>query len=117
MWALCEAAAELVFRKHPVIDTDIAVPVDRLAEYLERIPKLMAVIDPGFTDIAVAYFGDGNIHYTVWPSEDDPEIEAALRVAIDAFAVEMDGSFSAEHGVGFCKLPSMARHKNSVALG
>lgn len=116
MWALREAAAELAFQRHPVIDTDIAVPLDRIAEYLDRIPERMAVIDPGFTDIAVAHFGDGNIHYTVWPSKNDPAVEAALRAAIDGLAVEMDGTFSAEHGIGLCKLPSMARHKNAFAL-
>jgi len=116
MWALREAAAELAFRKHPVIDTDIAVPVDRVAEYIERIPKLMAAIDPDFTDISVAHLGDGNIHYTVWPSKNDPTINAALRAGIDALAVDMDGTFSAEHGVGLCKLPSMKLHKNCIAL-
>ncbi len=116
IWAMREAAAELAFEKHPVIDTDVAVPLDRIADYLERIPGLMAEIDPGFTDIAVAHFGDGNIHYTVWPSKSDPDVEAALRAAIDALSVEMDGTFSAEHGIGICKMPSMARHKNAPAL-
>lgn len=116
IWALREAAAELAFQRHPVIDTDVAVPLDRIPDYLDRIPEIMAAIDPGFTDIAVAHFGDGNIHYTVWPSGSDPAVEAALRAAIDALAVEMDGTFSAEHGIGLCKLPSMVRHKNTVAL-
>ena len=116
MWALREAAADLAFRKHPVIDTDIAVPLDRIAEYLDRISEKMAGIDPGFTDIAVAHFGDGNIHYTVWPSRSDPEVESALRAAIDALAVEMDGTFSAEHGIGLCKLSSMVQHKSTSAL-
>lgn len=116
MWALREAAAELAFQRHPVIDTDIAVPLDRIAEYLDRIPERMAAIDSGFSDIAVAHFGDGNIHYTVWPSTNDPTVDAALRAAIDGLAVEMDGTFSAEHGIGLCKLPSMAKHKSGVAL-
>ena len=116
MWALREAAAELAFHRHPVIDTDIAVPLERIAEYMDRIPEIMRAIDPGFSDIAVAHFGDGNIHYTVWPSKNDPIVEAALRAAIDALAVDMGGTFSAEHGIGLCKLPSMARHKNVSAL-
>lgn len=116
MWALREAAAELAFHRHPVIDTDIAVPLERIAEYMDRIPGIMRTIDPGFSDIAVAHFGDGNIHYTVWPSKNDPIVEAALRAAIDALAVDMGGTFSAEHGIGLCKLPSMARHKNVSAL-
>jgi FAD/FMN-containing dehydrogenase len=30
--------------------------------------------------------------------------------------VELGGSFSAEHGIGLMKLPSMAAHKDPVAL-
>lgn len=116
MWALRESAAELSFQKHPVIDTDIAVPLDRVADYLETIPLLMAEIDHGFSDIAVAHLGDGNIHYTVWPSVADTSVNAALRAAIDQLAMDMNGTFSAEHGVGLCKLPSMIRHKGDVAL-
>ena len=35
---------------------------------------------------------------------------------MDAAAVSLGGSFSAEHGIGLMKLPSMRAHKDPVAL-
>nr|WP_298798973.1 FAD-binding oxidoreductase [uncultured Acetobacter sp.] len=116
LWKIREAAAEVAFCKHPVVDTDIAVPLDKISVYLDLIPLRMKAIDPDYTDIAVAHLGDGNIHYTVWPSKTDEALCSAIRTAIDDLAVELGGTFSAEHGVGLCKLDSMQKHKNPVAL-
>lgn len=116
MWARREAAAEISFHKHPVIDTDIALPMERVAEYLDRIDPLLQALDPGCQTLSVAHLGDGNIHYNVWPTSDDPALAARLRGQIDALAVEMAGTFSAEHGIGRSKLGTMARHKDPVAL-
>ncbi|MFP2871919.1 FAD-binding oxidoreductase [Acetobacter tropicalis] len=116
LWLLREAAAEISFHKHPVVDTDIAVPLDQVATYLRLIPSRMKKLDSHYTDIAVAHLGDGNIHYTVWPSRDDESLLQAMRIAIDDQAVALGGTFSAEHGIGLCKLQSMEKHKNCVAL-
>lgn len=116
MWVRREAAAEIAFARHPVLDTDIAVPIDRVADYLRRIEPRLRSIDPGCEVLSVAHLGDGNIHYTCWPSRDDAGLKAALRAEIDALATDMNGTFSAEHGVGLSKLAPMARHKDPVAL-
>lgn len=116
MWARREAAAEISFARRPVLDTDIAVPRDAVADFLRRIEPLLRAIDPGCEVLSVAHLGDGNIHYTCWPSRDDAGLKAALRAQIDALAVELEGTFSAEHGVGISKLAPMARHKDPVAL-
>jgi FAD/FMN-containing dehydrogenase len=41
----------------------------------------------------------------------------ALMEAVEDIVLDLGGSFSAEHGIGTSKLPSMARRKNKVALG
>ncbi|TGN51071.1 FAD-binding oxidoreductase, partial [Paracoccus liaowanqingii] len=116
MWARREAAAEIAFARRPVLDTDIALPRDMVPDFLRRIEPLLREIDPGCQVLSVAHLGDGNIHYTCWPSRDDPALKSALRAQIDALAVGMAGTFSAEHGVGISKLAPMARHKDPVAL-
>lgn len=116
MWARREAAAEISFRRNPVIDTDIAVPRDLVADYLRRIGPRLQARDPGCGLMSVAHLGDGNIHYTCYPTRDDPALMADLRAEIDALAMELNGTFSAEHGVGLSKLAPMARYKDPVAL-
>ncbi|MFT3689760.1 FAD-binding oxidoreductase [Paenirhodobacter sp.] len=114
MWARRESSAEISFRNPPVIDTDIAVPREDVARYLRDIEPRLRRVDPGCKVMSVAHLGDGNIHYNVWPT--DPALLDALRAEIDALAMEMQGTFSAEHGVGISKLAPMARYKDPVAL-
>ncbi|MGR3249760.1 MAG: FAD-binding oxidoreductase [Paracoccus sp. (in: a-proteobacteria)] len=116
MWSRREAAAEIAFARRPVIDTDIALPRDRVGDFLRDIESGLKALDPGCEVLSVAHLGDGNIHYTCWPSRDDAGLKDALRAEIDRLAVAMNGTFSAEHGVGLSKLGSMSRHKDPVAL-
>ena len=60
--------------------------------------------------------GDGNIHYTVFPSRDDPALAEAVVTRVEDVVQSLRGSFSAEHGVGLSKKASMARRKDPVAL-
>ena len=66
--------------------------------------------------MVVAHLGDGNLHYTAYPSRDDPALAETIRAAVDAVATALGGSVSAEHGVGLSKRAAMARHKDPVAL-
>jgi FAD/FMN-containing dehydrogenase len=43
-------------------------------------------------------------------------VKAALTNDIEALAVKLGGSFSAEHGIGQFRLAGMAAHKSAVAL-
>lgn len=116
MWARREAAAEVQLTEKPVVDSDIAVPLDQVATFMEQIQTRVQARDPGARMIAVAHLGDGNIHFSVNPTQDDADLIAALKMMIADLACELNGSFSAEHGVGLMKRPMMARHKDPVAL-
>ena len=76
----------------------------------------LAELDAAATDLSVAHLGDGNIHYTAYPSRDDPALIDAIRRAIEDVVQDLNGSFSAEHGVGLSKLNTMRRCKDPVAL-
>ena len=116
LWQMREAAAEITFTDPLVIDTDVALPLDRLQTFLDNMAARLALIDPKAWSLVVAHLGDGNIHYSVYPGGPDEAVRAAIRAAIAEEAVALGGTFSAEHGVGLSKLPEMAAHKDSVAL-
>lgn len=116
MWARREAAAEVAAMRPWRKTNDVAVDVDRVPEFLRRADALLARIAPGAGRSIVAHLGDGNIHYTVSTSANDPVAHDAIVEAIEDIVVDMRGSFSAEHGIGTYKLPSMRRRKSPVAL-
>lgn len=116
MWECREAAAEIALTRSPVVSNDIALPLDKVATFLETMETRLPQVDDGARPIIVAHLGDGNIHYTVWPGSDDPEQHDAIMEAVEDEVLKLGGSFSAEHGIGLSKLPSMRRRKNPVAL-
>ena len=116
MWARREAAADIMQHRMPFVDTDVAVPLDRVAAFLATVVARVHAVDPAAGDFCVAHLGDGNLHYTVFPSTDDPTLAEALREAVEDVVLAFGGSFSAEHGIGQSKLGSMARRKDPVAL-
>jgi FAD/FMN-containing dehydrogenase len=116
MWQRRELAAEVMFARRPHVDTDIALPLDRVADFLAAFEARLPALDPGAEPMAIAHLGDGNVHFTVYPTRDDPALADRLVAAVEDLVVALGGSFSAEHGVGLSKLGSMARRKDPVAL-
>ena len=116
MWARREAAAELTQGWLPAIDTDVAVPLTAVDAFLQQALARLRDIDPGAQTLTVAHLGDGNLHFTIFPTGDDPALGDAILTAVEDVVQDLGGSFSAEHGVGLSKRASMARRKDPVAL-
>lgn len=116
MWARREAAAEIGIGLEPVVDTDVCLPVDKVDAFLRDAEARLAALDPGIGTSCVAHLGDGNLHYSAYPTRDDPALADAVMDCIEEVVRVLGGSFSAEHGIGLSKLPSMRRRKDPVAL-
>ena len=116
MWARREAAAEIGFRKRPFIDTDVALPLPLVETFLAQVRDGLRTLDPHADDLVVGHLGDGNLHYSVYPTQPDKAHATAIREMIDDVTVSLGGSFSAEHGIGLSKRDSMARLKDPAAL-
>jgi FAD/FMN-containing dehydrogenase len=116
MWARREAAAEITHGRTPFVDTDVALPLDQVEPFLDAARARMKAIDPGAEEFVVAHLGDGNVHFSAYPTNPNPAHCESIRAAIDEAAVSLGGSFSAEHGIGLLKVPSMVAHKDPVAV-
>ncbi len=116
MWKRREDAAEIILGRLPMVDNDIAVPTDKVPAFFEEMDRVLGAIDRGAETMAVAHLGDGNIHYIIFPTSKDPAALDAIREKVESVTRSLRGSFSAEHGIGLAKLPSMRRRKNAVAI-
>jgi len=116
MWERREAAAELTFWRKPMVDTDVALPLDEISTFLEQANKRIAELDAAADPFYIAHLGDGNVHYGVYPSRDDADLKEQIVETVEDVVEALGGSFSAEHGVGLSKLNTMRRRKDPVAL-
>jgi FAD/FMN-containing dehydrogenase len=116
MWERREAAAEIGVGLHPEVDTDVCLPLDKVETFLTEALRRLDALDPGARTLTVAHLGDGNLHFTAYPTRDDAALKDKVMETVEDVVAELGGSFSAEHGVGLSKLNSMARRKDPVAL-
>lgn len=114
MWALREAAAEIAMSRPPVLINDISVPLDKVETFLTQADAVLERIDPQARALVVSHLGDGNVHYAVQLT--DAALKDPVMQAVEDVVLSLGGSFSAEHGIGLVKRPSMARRKDTVAL-
>lgn len=120
-WRLRDAFSEAQKGAGGSIKHDISVPVARLPEFLRRADQIVERICPGARPVPFGHFGDGNVHYNVSQPEGMGRTaylalwDEMTRAIFDLVA-ELDGSISAEHGIGVMKRDVLCRYKSQVEL-
>jgi len=104
------------------IKHDVSVPVSRIAEFIARADASLLNAFPGIRIVAFGHMGDGNIHYNISMSDAKKnqtfiaQQEAAVNRLVYAVVRELNGSISAEHGVGQLKRVTLREHKDPLEL-
>ncbi len=121
LWRIREAVVEAQIPEGGSIKHDVSVPVSRVADFIEAADKAVARTIPGARPCPFGHVGDGNIHYNVsQPVGADREAYLArwdeLNAAIHDIVHAMDGSISAEHGVGRLKVEEITHYKTGLEI-
>ncbi len=121
IWFLREAIVEAQRFEGGSIKHDISVPVSRVADFIAQASDAVKAHMPGIRPVAFGHAGDGNIHFNLTqPMGADPAAYLAQwedfnRIVHDV-ALGLDGSISAEHGIGRFKREEMALIKSAPEL-
>ena len=120
LWKLREEHSEAQKREGASVKNDVSVPISRIPELLERGQAALALI-PGVRCVAFGHIGDGNIHFNFeQPTDMDGtaflDQSHAIMDAIGDVVRDLDGSFSAEHGVGQLKPYMMESWRGGAEL-
>ena len=121
LWALRENISEAQKIEGVSIKHDVAVPVSSIPAFLATADAALADAFPGIRVVAFGHVGDGNLHYNL--SKADAHDNAAFlaaqpavnRIVHDAVHA-LNGSISAEHGIGQLKREEILRYKNPVEM-
>ena len=121
LWTLRERISDTQRFEGGSIKHDVAVPVSRVADFIEEASRACEKAMPGVRVCAFGHFGDGNIHFNL--SQPVGMDKAAFLASWERFnrivhdiVASMRGSISAEHGVGLIKRDELALYKDPVAL-
>ena len=121
LWRLREAIPEAQKHAGGGVKHDIAVPIVRVSEFLVRARDTVRQKLPNAVIVAFGHLGDGNIHYNLSlpPGEllADFAVQAEPLVdAIHELAIELGGTFSAEHGIGQLRKSELERYRSATEL-
>lgn len=121
IWKIREDYPECSRKDSPAIGTDTSVPVSAVPEFLRVVEREMKERWPEGRMSAIGHAGDGNIHVSLHAPIGTSRADWVARAAemeplVNAVAVSLGGSFSAEHGIGQSKRHAMTTHKNPIAM-
>jgi FAD/FMN-containing dehydrogenase len=101
LWRLRERHTEAINAEGIPHKLDVAVPLARLAEFVDRAGRAVGAASPGARAYVYGHICEGNLHLGIIGP--DPE-DDAVDDAVLGLVVEMGGTTSSEHGVGIAKV-------------
>jgi FAD/FMN-containing dehydrogenase len=121
LWRIRESLPEAQKHEGGSIKHDVSVPVSLVPKFIAEAAAAVVNKFPGCRPVPFGHVGDGNVHFNVsQPLGADKatyiaQWEAMNRVVHD-MVVGMNGSISAEHGIGRLKVEEMKHYKDPVEL-
>jgi D-lactate dehydrogenase (cytochrome) len=121
LWFVRESIVELQKFAGASIKHDVSVAVSRVPAFVTQAIAAVTAALPGIRPISFGHIGDGNIHFNLYQPEAmdaaafldrQPELS---RIVHDLVAA-LDGSISAEHGIGRLRRDDLQRYKPAVEL-
>jgi len=120
IWDARHRFFELLVRSHPGHDwfiADVAVPISNLPELIRRTHGILDEV--GIDGQIIGHAGDGNLHVTIFYAPDDAVARDRAKHAntrlVDA-ALDLDGTATGEHGIGFGKQDHMVREHGQTGV-
>jgi FAD/FMN-containing dehydrogenase len=113
LWRLREEHALAINRVGIPHKFDVTLPQSRLAEFAAAVPGVVERAVPDARTWLFGHVGDGNLHVNVTGA---PPEAPALDDAVYGLVVELDGSISAEHGIGTAKVRYLSMQRSAGDL-
>ncbi|MFT0545558.1 FAD-binding oxidoreductase [Allopusillimonas ginsengisoli] len=121
MWSLRDEVAETQIKNGAVIYFDVSVPVSSVPAFIQQATAKLKELDPQIDINAFGHVGDGNIHFNLLQTHDQPADLFLIRKneyerIVYNVVYELGGSFSAEHGIGSEKMDALINFKSPIEL-
>ncbi len=119
LWRLREGISEAQNHEGPSLKHDISVPISSIPAFIAGTGARLQEALPGVRIVCYGHVGDGNLHYNL---SKPPGMEDAAFLAqspqltgqvFDA-TLALNGSISAEHGLGQAKREAARHYKNPL---
>ncbi len=121
IWHIREAISDAQKGEGASIKNDLSIPISKVTDFIAKADAICESVVPGIRPMTFGHIGDGNLHYNLtqpkgmdgqafldkWHDVTDP---------LNDLVEEMNGSFSAEHGIGRMKRDELVRYSPPVEI-
>jgi len=120
LWQYREGISESIAHLTPY-KNDIAVRVSKVPEFMRRLEEILQASYPDFETVWFGHIGDGNLHLNILKPENLSVADFQRRceaVSADVYGLieSLQGSISAEHGVGLLKKPYLPHSRSQAEI-
>lgn len=103
------------------IKHDISLPISKVNEFMTVCETALQAAFPGCQVVCFGHLGDGNLHYNVSAPLGVSAAEfflhqEAINEIVHQHVAQLNGSISAEHGIGALKRTQLPRYKSALEL-
>ncbi|MBN9476587.1 MAG: hydroxyacid dehydrogenase [Bordetella sp. SCN 67-23] len=121
LWSLRNHVPEAQRAQGHSIKHDISVSISRIPEFIARADAALAARVPGIRLVCFGHVGDGNLHYNQSRPSGMSDatfraVEDEVHACVHAVVAALQGSVSAEHGIGRLKQEAFLQYKPAVAV-
>lgn len=117
LWGLRDDV-EQVFRDGPAFLFDVSLRIHQMEAYVEEVNKRLSKQFKKFNNFVLGHVGDGNLHFCIGAGSEDEETHKRIEACVYEPLAAIQGSVSAEHGIGLEKKPYLAisRSENEIQM-
>lgn len=122
LWKIREEISDAQTRTGGSVRCDISVPLSTIPEFIYEASARVLELVPDARMVIYGHLGDGNVHFNPLRPKDVATKQFldsfgdSITKAVDEIALSVDGSISAEHGVGTAKRDELIHVKSDVEL-
>ncbi|MDH3641717.1 MAG: FAD-binding oxidoreductase, partial [Gammaproteobacteria bacterium] len=111
LWALRDSVEQCA-RYAPIYTFDVSMRISQMEGYLAEVNERLESRYTEVNNFTFGHMGDGNLHLVISVGQGGPEIRRSVESCVYEPLAGIQGSVSAEHGVGLEKKPYLDVSRN-----
>ena len=121
LWRIRHSISEVQKFEGVSLKHDVSVPLGKIGAFIEAAEAAVLKLMPDARIVAFGHIGDGNVHFNIsqpksWEGDRFREKAASLSNVVYEVVSSLQGSISAEHGIGQLKRELLKQYRGEEEI-
>jgi len=116
MWRVRDGMAEAMGKQQPAASFDVSLSIGDMEYFATEVQVRLAAQWNDARSYVGGHLGDGNLHAVAKAGERDPQPHSEIEAVVYGLVGELNGSISAEHGIGMMKRGHLKQSRNAAEI-